>query len=76
MLSKKEVKIQKKKKKLLTYENTNQEYQRAITSIYETGIIVDYLKAYHHLGLKKKTKTKTQKIQMLTKTTATTLKKN
>ena len=44
---KKEVKIQKNP---LTYENTNQECQRAITSIHETGTVIDYLKAYHNLG--------------------------
>ena len=42
--------MQKKKKKQFSYENTNQECQRAITSIFETGTIIDYLKAYHHLG--------------------------
>ena len=65
MLSKKRSKY---KKNPLTYENTNQECQRAITSIHETGTIIDFLKAYHHLGLKKKPR----KIQMLTITMATT----
>ena len=52
--------------KLLAYENANQECQRAIATIRKTGTITNYLKAYHNLG------SKTQKIQMLAETMATT----
>ena len=48
--------------KLLAYENTNQERQRAITPIRETGTVIDYLKSYHNLG------SETQKMQMLAET--------
>ena len=51
----------KQLEKLLAYENANQEYQRAITAIRETGTIIDYLKACHNLG------SETQKMQMLAK---------
>ena len=44
--------------KLLAYENANQECQKAIAPIRETGTIIDYLKACHNLGLE------TQKMQM------------
>ena len=54
---------------LLAYENANQECQRAITAIHETGTITDYLKACHNLG------SETQKMQMLAETMATTFKK-
>ena len=43
--------------KLLAYENANQEYQRAIAAILETGTIIDYLKTCHNLG------SETQKMQ-------------
>ena len=56
----------KQLEKLLAYEIANQECQKAIAPIYETGTIVDYLKACHNLG------SKTQKIQMLAETMATT----
>ena len=56
-------------KKLLTYKNTNQKCQRAITPIHETKNVIDYLKACHKL------RSKTQKIQMLAKTMAATFKK-
>ena len=59
----------KQLEKLLAYENANQECQKAITPIHETGTIVDYLKACHNLG------SKTQKIQMLAETMAGTFKK-
>ena len=36
--------------KLLAYKNTNQECQRAIAPILETGTVIDYLKSYHTLG--------------------------
>ena len=42
----------KQLEKLLAYENANQECQRAIAAIRETGTIIDYLKACHHLGSK------------------------
>ena len=48
--------------KLLAYENANQECQKAIAPISETGTIIDYLKTYHNLG------SETQKIQKLAKT--------
>ena len=63
---KKEVKIQKNP---LTYENTNQECQRAITPISETRTVIDYLKACRNLG------SETHKIQMLAKTMAAAFKK-
>ena len=50
--------------KSLAYENANQECQKAIAPIHETGTIIDYLKAYHNLG------SETQKMQMLAKTMA------
>ena len=59
----------KQLEKLLAYENANQECQRAIAAIFETGTITDYLKAYHNLG------SETQKMQMLAETMATTLKR-
>ena len=55
--------------KLLAYENANQECQKAIAPIHETGTIIDYLKACHNLG------SETQKMQMLAETMATTLKR-
>ena len=55
--------------KLLAYENANQEYQRAITPIHETGTVIDYLKAYHNLG------SETQKMQILAKTMAAAFKR-
>ena len=58
----------KQLEKLLAYENTNKKCQKGIFPIHETGTIIDFLKAYHHLGLKKKPR----KIQMLTITMATT----
>ena len=36
-------------KKLLVYENANQECQRAIAPIHETGTIFDYLKACRNI---------------------------
>ena len=59
----------KQLEKLLAYENANQECQRAIAPIRETGTIIDYLKACHNLG------SETQKMQMLAETMATTFKK-
>ena len=61
--------IKKQLEKLLAYENANQECQRAIAAIRETGTIIDYLKAYHNLV------SKTQKMQIVTKTMATIFRK-
>ena len=55
--------------KLLAYENANQEAQKAIAPIRETGTIIDYLKACRNLGLK------TQKMQMLAETMIAALRK-
>ena len=55
--------------KLLAYENTNQECQRAITPIHETGTVIDYLESYHNLG------SETQKMQMLAETMVASFKK-
>ena len=55
--------------KLLAYENANQERQKAIAPICETGTIIDYLKACRNLGLE------TQKMQILAETTAACFKK-
>ena len=55
--------------KLLAYENANQECQKAIAPIRETGTIIDYLKACRNLGLK------TQKMQMLAETMIAALRK-
>ena len=55
--------------KLLAYENANQECQKAIAPISETGTIIDYLKTYHNLG------SETQKIQMLVETMAAAFRK-
>ena len=59
----------KQLEKLLAYENANQEYQRAIAAIRETGTIIDYLKACHNLG------SKTQEMQMLAETMAAYFKR-
>ena len=48
--------------KLLAYENANQECQRAIATICETGTIFDYLKACRNI------ESETQKMQMLAET--------
>ena len=56
----------KQLEKLLAYENANQKCQRAIAAICETRTITDYLKACHNLG------SKTQKMQILAETMATT----
>ena len=55
--------------KLLAYENANQECQKAIAPIRETGTIIDYLKACRNLGLE------TQKMQMVAETIAAALRK-
>ena len=55
--------------KLLAYENANQECQKPIAPICETGTIIDYLKACRNLGLK------TQKMQMLAETMIAALRK-
>ena len=55
--------------KLLAYENANQECQKAIAPIGETGTITDYLKACRNLG------SETQKIQMLAETMAAAFRK-
>ena len=57
-------KAKRQLEKLLAYENANQECQRAITPIRETGTVIDYLKDYHNLG------SETQKMQMLAETMA------
>ena len=54
---------------LLVYENSNQECQRAITPIHETGTIIDYLKACLNLG------SETEKMQMLAETMAAAFRK-
>ena len=64
-----EEETKKQQEKFLAYENANQECQRAITPICETGAIIDYLKACRNLG------SETQKMQMLAETMATTLKR-
>ena len=48
--------------KLLAYENANQECQRAIAPIRETGTILDYLKACCNI------RSETQKMPLLAKT--------
>ena len=55
--------------KLLAYENANQECQRAIAPIRDTGTIFDCLKAYSQIG------SETQKMQMLAKTMVAALRK-
>ena len=55
--------------KLVVYENANQECQKAIAPIRETGTIIDYLKACRNLGLE------TQKMQMVAETIAAALRK-
>ena len=55
--------------KLLAYENANQECQKAIAPIRETGTIIDYLKACRNLG------SETQKMQMLAETMVAALRK-
>jgi len=39
-------KAKRQLEKLLAYENANQECQRAIAPIRDTGTIIDYLKAF------------------------------
>ena len=55
--------------KLLAYENANQECQRAIAPICETGTIFDYLKACRNLG------SETQKMHMLAEIMVATFRK-
>ena len=55
--------------KLLANENANQECQKAIAPILETGTITDYLKAYRNLG------SETQKMQMLAETMTAAFRK-
>ena len=62
-------KAKRQLEKLLAYENANQECQKAIAPIHETGTIIDYLKGCHNLRLE------TQKMQMLAKTMVATLRK-
>ena len=64
-----EKKTKRQLEKLLAYENTNQECQKAIAPIRETGTIIDYLKSCRNLGLK------TQKMQMLAETMIAALRK-
>ena len=59
----------RQQEKLLAYENANQECQKAIAPIRETGTIIDYLKACLILG------SETQKMQMLAETMAVALRK-
>ena len=58
-----------KNKKILAYENANQEYQRAIAPVHETGTIIDYLEGCPNLG------SETQKMQMLAETMAAIYRK-
>ena len=76
---------------LFTYENANQECQRAIAPMHETGNVIDYLKVYHNLIKNSKLKisknqklkkyksklkkSKTQKIQILAEAMASPFKK-
>ena len=62
-------KAKRQLEKLLAYENANQECQKAIAPIHETGTIIDYLKACHNLG------SETQKMQMLAETMVAALRK-
>ena len=55
--------------KLLTYENANQECQKGIAPVCESGTIIDYLKACRNLG------SETQKMQMPAETMAASFKK-
>ena len=55
--------------KLLAYENANQDCQKAIAPIRETGTIIDYLNVCRNLG------SETQKMQMLAETMAACFKK-
>ena len=55
--------------KLLAYENANQECQRAIAPMCETGTIFDYLKACRNLG------SETQKMHMLAEIMVATFRK-
>ena len=59
----------KGKEKLLAYENANQECQKAIAPILETGTIIDYLKACRNLG------SETQKMKTLAETMIAALRK-
>ena len=59
----------KQLEKLLAYENANQECQKAIAPIGETGTITDYLRACRNLG------SETQKMQMLAETMAAAFRK-
>ena len=59
----------KQPEKLLAYENANQECQKSIAPICETGAIIDYLKACRNLGLE------TQNMQMAAETIAAALRK-
>ena len=56
--------------KLLAYGNENQECQRAITPIRETGNVIDYLKTCRNLG------SETQKMQMLAEAMAAAFKEH
>ena len=55
-------KAKRQLEKLLAYENSNQECQRAIVPIHETGTIFHYLKPCRNI------RSETQKMQMLAKT--------
>ena len=55
--------------KLLTYENVNQECQRAIAPVRESENVIDYLKACPNLG------SEIQKMKMLAETMAIAFKK-
>ena len=59
----------KQLEKLLAYDSTNQECQRAIAPIRETGTSFDYLKACRNIG------SETQKMQMLAETMVAALRK-
>ena len=61
-------KAKRQLEKSLAYENSNQECQKAIAPIHETGTIVDYLNGCN-------LRLKTQKMQMLAETTVAALRK-
>ena len=62
-------KAKRQLEKLLAYENANQERQRAIAPIRDTGATIDYLKACRNL------RSETKKMQILAETMAAAFKK-
>ena len=61
-------KAKRQREKLLAYENANQECQRAIAPIRDTGTIFDYLKACCNI------ESETRKMQMLAETVVAALR--